>query len=94
MSVQEALRPDVSVITVKDPATRLLDLVAGWANFVEDTEDHDPDIVRSANLHILLQEAGEYVAQLDGVSNSDQEALIRSFIERHIMPLLLARLAS
>ena len=75
--------------TAKDSGTRLLDLIQGWAVYVEDQEGEFPDSVTSDQLQSLYQEMGAYSLQYEGKSSVEQDELTRRFVENRVLPHLL-----
>jgi len=73
----------------KDSGTRLLDLLQGWAVYVEAQEAEFPDQVTSDQLQSLYQEMGSYSIQYDGKSPIEQDELTRRFVENRVIPHLL-----
>ncbi len=76
-------------VLAKDSGTRLLDLLHGWATYVEAQEQEFPDSVTSEQIEALYQEMGNYAVQYDGKSMIEQDELTRKFIENRVMPYLL-----
>ena len=75
----------------KTPTTRLLDLLAGWCDFVSaDEENNVPDSGLSAEeIGDLYQLAGGFIEEWEGLSPDGQEKAVRAFVEERILPLLL-----
>lgn len=79
---------------MKTPVTRLLDLLAGWTEYVSTDEEHglhDPHLTADA-IGALYQEAGQLMDVDDWPEKflkADRE--IRRFVEDKILPALLAR---
>jgi hypothetical protein len=70
------------------PLTRLLDLTAGWAQFVQENEEDAVDAAVSADeLCELYQEAGRLMAE--DLSPREEARRVRRFVEERILPLLL-----
>ncbi len=80
-------------VTSKTPATRLLDLLAGWSAYVSQDEDNGTaDAVLSAEqVGDLYQAAGQLSETWDGLSGDDQDRAVHAFVEQHVLPLLLRR---
>ena len=72
----------------KTPLTRLMDLTAGWAEFVQ---EGDGDVVDPAvstdELCDLYQEAG--LLMVEELSPREEVRQVRRFVEDRILPLLL-----
>ena len=73
---------------VKTPATRLLDLLAGWAEYAQHDEFPDSPATLAAIAH-LTQEAGEF-AFADGTPDAIN-AEITHFVQNRVLPLLTSR---
>ncbi len=72
----------------KTPLTRLLDLTAGWAAFVQQEDEAWPDpAVSLEELCDLYQEAGALVA--DDLSAEEETRIVREFVETRLLNLLL-----
>ena len=77
----------------KTAATRLLDLLAGWSEFVANDEEsgvNDPALT-AEQIADLYQAAGAQSFQWDSLSEAQQEQAVREFIEARVLPLLTRR---
>lgn len=79
-----------TALSMKTPAARLLDLLAGWSAFVQDEEARSPEIcdrqLDAQELCDLYQEAGDAVMD---VSLEDERRVVEQFLCERILPLLL-----
>ena len=75
----------------KTPGTRLLDLLAGWTNYVSSDEEHDctDTMMQAEDIGALYQEAANLVMPLDDVTA--EEIAVRQFLQERILPLLLRK---
>jgi hypothetical protein len=80
------------------PMTRLLDMLAGWSAYVDDSEkaaeSAESRILRtvtSDEISALYQEAGGEWLKFDESDSAAEDATVRQFIEERILPLLLRR---
>jgi len=74
--------------TEKTPSTRLLDMTAGWAAFVDGEEDDITDHAVSVDeLAGLYQAAGQLAC--DYGDSPDEAERVREFVETRVLPLLL-----
>ena len=73
---------------VKTPSTRLLDLLYGWADFIDAEESAYPDTLTPDVLADLYQEAGAVFGQAYPDFESEQDAVCRFMTER-VFPVLL-----
>src|SRR5687768_10975606 len=80
-----------SKTTEKAAATRLLDLLAGWSNYVSaDEENETVDSALSAEeIGVLYQRAGELSESWEHLTEEDQERAVRTFVEEQVVPALL-----
>ncbi len=67
---------------VKQSATRLLDLIHGWKNYVVSENGAYPDTLTGAELADLYQEAGGVAARDYPDLESEQNAVCRFIIDR------------
>jgi hypothetical protein len=79
--------------TIKTPGTRLLDLLAGWGNFVDRDEQDDPEqpaVLDSGldayEIAMMYQEAAAEIMSLEG--EAEVEAVQRWVTDR-LLPALL-----
>ena len=80
----------------KTAATRLLDLLAGWSEFVANDEESgvkDPSLT-SEEIGDLYQAAGAQSLQWDSLSVDDEDRAVREFVETRVLPLLTRRWAA
>jgi hypothetical protein len=80
---------------LKTPAARLLDLLVGWANLVEEEEAQPGHPVDSRvsvdDICKLYQDAGSALANIAGEDTEAENAAVRQILEEQVMPLLLRR---
>lgn len=71
----------------------MLDLLAGWASFVDNDEQNQilDAVVSAEEIGALYQSAGRECEAWEGMSAEEQESAVRAFVEERIMPLLLRR---
>src|SRR5688572_20444967 len=77
----------------KTAATRLLDLLAGWSEFVTNDEEsgvYDPALT-AEEIAGLYQAAGAQSLQWDALSEADEDQAVREFVETQVLPLLTRR---
>jgi hypothetical protein len=87
MSKTATLRTTPTQEELKTPATRLLDMLGGWAQYVSQDEANgikDP-MLSSEEIGALYQQAGEL-----NLSDPDEETVYRFVMER-LLPLLLRK---
>lgn len=79
--------------TSKAPATRLLDLLAGWAAFVATDEDNQVrDVALSAEeIGELYQVAGSESMAWERLSAEEQEKAVTEFVKERILPRVVRR---
>ena len=70
---------------VKDPMTRLLDLLAGWSAKATADEFPDNEAVRN-QIADLYQEVGEFA--FDEMTPEVKQARIRAFLTERVLPTL------
>lgn len=73
--------------------TRLLDLLAGWSEFLANEEESgvtDPALT-AEQIAELYQAAGAQSLQWDSLSEAEEEQAVREFIEARVVPLLTRR---
>ena len=81
-----------SVLHEKKPIARLLDMLTGWAQYVEEEADAFPDtFVKREEIGALYQEAGA-IALIDDPDAQDRA--VKEFVEQHVIPMLLRRSSS
>ena len=73
----------------KDPLTRLLDLTAGWGEYVEQDETEHPDGIRSADIYEAYQSATTFAEPYWDAAPEVQEMAVRHFVDTRLLPLLL-----
>jgi hypothetical protein len=75
------------------PATRLLDMLVGWANFVDESQSEPDsgvdDCVSSEEIAALYQQAGAEWLTVDESDIAGENAMVRRFVEERVLPLLL-----
>jgi len=78
-----------------DPATRLLDMIAGWSQFVQrDLTDVEQDAGGEVRrVCDLYGRTGEFAFSdaLARASGGETEAALRGFLVEHVLPVLLGR---
>lgn len=73
---------------IKTPLTRLLDMTAGWADFVQKDDAGVVDPAVSADeLCELYQGAGQIMAE--EMSPAEESRQVRRFVEDRVLPLLM-----
>lgn len=89
MTVRETLTGE-QLAPAKTPMNRLLDMVAGWAEYIQDLEEA-PDTPGMVDLVCdLYQKTGE-VAFTKYASPEEEDAAIRKFLISGVLPVLVAR---
>jgi|GEM_PF-3258811 len=83
MSQPAILETQGKANTEKTPLTRLLDLLAGWSQFVS-TEDANSDSASAEEIADLYQAAG--AIEVEGAEEAEQ---VRQFVQQRILPILL-----
>lgn len=92
---------DTISANLKTPFTRLLDLTAGWSQFVDREQEgltagegpeeeswSDPD-VSVEDLCDLYQAAGNLIGINESLSPEEEAQRVRAFVAQRILPLLL-----
>ena len=94
MSTSVTLEPKQDPKVTKRPSTRLLDLLAGWSNYVSiDEENNMPDAtLRADDIAGLYQFAGNLIESWDELQPDDEDSMVTSFVEERVLPLLLRHL--
>jgi len=72
----------------KTPMNRLLDMLAGWADYVGHEEDEYPDTLKGEQIAGLYQEAGALMERDFPDIESEQDAVCRFVTERVTATLL------
>ena len=93
MAVREMPAPIASSHdTGKTPHTRLLDRIAGWAQFSDrDADNGNADLPGVSDaIHALYQDAGALGLEAEPV-DENSEAVLRAFVLARIMPMLMTR---
>ena len=78
-SILEAQR----VAAAKAPTARLLDLLAGWSQYVS-AEEGMEDTVSAEEIADLYQEAGAIQAK-----DTQEAEQVRQFVQQRVLPILL-----
>ncbi len=73
----------------KDPLTRLLDLTAGWGEYVEQDETEHPDGIQSADIYQAYHLAATFAEPYWNAAPEVQEMAVRQFVDTRLLPLLL-----
>ena len=72
----------------KTPVTRLLDMLAGWSEYIEHENGKYPDTLSNEQIGALYQEAGAIAERDYGDIENEQNAVCRFVTERVIAALL------
>ena len=91
MSKTSVARKTKQTISPKTPIVRLLDLTAGWSEFVQSEEGSGRRAVTEAELCRLCQEAGQLAIGLEesGADSAAEAESVRTFVIERIVPLVL-----
>lgn len=73
----------------KTAGTRLLDLLAGWSNYVSSDEEEGltDTALKAEDLAALYQEAASLIMPIDDAE--DEQAIVQRFVQERLLPLLL-----
>ncbi len=80
-----------TIAEAKDPFTRLLDLMAGWGEYVEKDEAEHPDTVSSADIYDAYQSVATFAEPYWAPAPEVQEMAVRHFVDTRLLPLLLGK---
>ena len=73
------------------PGTRLLDLLAGWTNYVSSDEEQDctDTMMQAEEIGALYQEAANLVMPLEDAAS--EEIAVSQFLQERVLSLLLRK---
>jgi hypothetical protein len=80
-----------TIAEAKDPFTRLLDLMAGWGEYVEKDEAEHHDTVSSADVYDAYQSVATFAEPYWDSAPEVQEMAVRHFVDTRLLPLLLGK---
>ncbi len=75
----------------KDPLTRLLDLMLGWAEYTERDEAEHGDKVQSSDIYEAYSSVAEFAEPYWDAPRQVQEMAVHHFMDTRILPLLLGK---